>query len=107
MSSSEKVYLGIVDRLSSENPDVFPGKMMSSPGLKYMGKVFVFYRRPEMGFRLGPEFNPEESGLKTVRPLSPFKTKAPLKGWFLVGEEEHERWESLAGQALEVMSRKG
>ena len=104
MNSGEKVYLGIVERLSSENPDVFPGKMMSSPGLKYKGKVFVFFHKPEMGFRLGPDFDPDVSGLETIRLLSPFKTKAPLKGWFLIGESESERWEQLAEQALAAMS---
>ncbi len=54
-----------------------------------------------MGFRLGSGFDPNEFGLKEVRPLSPFKTKPPLKGWFMVDKSESDDWQTLASLALE------
>ncbi len=80
--------------------DVAHGKMMSSPGLKCNNRVFAFEMKDGMGFRLGPDFDPDAAGLQSARPLSPFKTKPPLKGWYIVGEAEQSRWEELAGQAL-------
>ncbi|WP_179957803.1 hypothetical protein [Exilibacterium tricleocarpae] len=84
----------------AHNPDVQLGKMMSSPGLKCNGKVFAFQNRDTMGFRLGPDFNPKAIGLKTSAPLSPFRTKPPLRGWFVVTAREQDRWQGLADAAL-------
>ena len=101
MNNSETIYLNIVTQLTAQDPDVTPGKMMSSPGLKCRDKVFAFFHKDSMGFRMGPAFDPAASGLKSIHPLSPFKTKAPLKGWYVVDKEESERWEALALSALE------
>lgn len=101
MNKTEATFLTLVNKLSESDPDIFLGKMMSSPGLKYKNKVFAFYHKGEMGFRLGPEFIPEKLGLKNARLLSPFKTKPPLKGWYVVGADESNFWEKLAGIALE------
>lgn len=101
MKNSETIFLDIVNRLSTEDEDVCVGKMMSSPGIKFKDKVFAFLHKESMGFRLGPSFNPDESGLQSIHPLSPFKTKAPLKGWYVVDAEEHDSWEALAKLALD------
>lgn len=84
-----------------QNDDVQHGKMMSSPALKCSGKVFAFHGRDGMGFRLGPEFDPRTCGLKNPKPLNPFKTKPPLKGWVIVDGNEKDKWEAVAAKALE------
>lgn len=103
MNKTEATFVTLVNKLAESDPDIFPGKMMSSPGLKYKDKVFAFYnkKKEEMGFRLGPDSNPEKFGLKNARLLSPFKTKPPLKGWYVVDTDENNFWEKLAEIALE------
>ncbi|XOV93642.1 MAG: hypothetical protein ACFHWX_02810 [Bacteroidota bacterium] len=84
----------------SQLPDVESGNMMSSPGLKFKEKVFAFFHKGKMGFRLGPNFDPDKMGLRNHEPLSPFKTKPPLKGWFIVDQSEMDFWEPLTEMAL-------
>lgn len=91
----------LVNKMTESNPDVFLGKMMSSPGLKCKDRVFAFYNKGEMGFKLGPEFDPSTFGLKNARPLNPFKTKPPLKGWYVVSADEYSFWGILTTMALE------
>ncbi|MEQ9220019.1 MAG: hypothetical protein RLO17_18335 [Cyclobacteriaceae bacterium] len=81
-------------------PGVETGNMMSSPGLKYNNKVFAFFYKKKMGFRLGPNFDTQKWGLKNPEPLSPFKTKPPLKGWLMIDQNEMDLWEPLAEMAL-------
>lgn len=101
MTDTEAQFMALVSTFTVSNPDIILGKMMSSPGLKYRDKVFVFYFRERMGFRLGPAFNPRKLGLKSAEPLSPFKSKPPRKGWYVVGKKESHTWERLASMALE------
>jgi len=101
MNQSEKQFELLVAKYSSIDADVHPGKMMSSPGLKFKDKVFAFYHKETMGFRLGPNFNPEKMGLKNAKPLSPFKKKPPLKGWFIIEKIENNTWDTLTELALE------
>ncbi|NNF20849.1 MAG: hypothetical protein HKN67_02820 [Saprospiraceae bacterium] len=91
----------IAERFSFERHGVVKGKMMSSPGLKYNNKIFAFYHKETMGFRLGPDFKPGSFGLMNAKPLSPFKTKPPLKGWYVVDHNESNLWEDLTELALE------
>lgn len=84
-----------------ENNGVCEGKMMHSTALKYNNKVFAFYHKNHMGFRLGPAFNPEKFGILNAKPLSPFKTKPPLKGWYMINDIESNLWKDLAYMALE------
>ena len=86
MSQPQELFNSIVEKLSRV-PDVHLGKMMSSPGLKYKDKVFAFYHRESMRFRLGPNFDPVK--------------KPPLKGWFIVEKYESDTWDKLAEIALE------
>jgi hypothetical protein len=101
MKSTEAQFMNLVRKYSSSHPDVILGKMMSSPGLKYRDKVFAFFHKGEMGFRLGPEFDPVKFGVLNAKPLSPFKTKPPLKGWYLVAAEESNSWDILAEMAMD------
>ena len=88
-----------------KSKDVHPGKMMSSPGLKYQNKVFAFFHKNTMGFRLGPEFDPEHHGLQTAHLLNPFKNKPPLRGWYIIESTESDRWNELSDLALSFTKR--
>ncbi|HMQ48267.1 MAG TPA: hypothetical protein PKA00_12725 [Saprospiraceae bacterium] len=101
MSDAEAHFWNLVHRFSSSYPDVELGKMMRSDGLKYQGKVFAFFFRDEMGFRLGAEFDPEAQHILYAKPLSPFKTKPPLKGWYMIDHREMDKWEKLTELALQ------
>lgn len=90
----------IVAVLTAADSNVSLGKMMSSPGLKFGSKVFAFQAKEGMGFRLGRDFDPSANGTVDFEPLNPFKTKGPLKGWFIVGENQRNAWENLARSAL-------
>ncbi len=56
-----------------------------------------------MTFKLGKDFDPASVSLQQVQWLSPFKNKPPMKTWFVVSEAEIDKWEMLAGLALEKM----
>ena len=90
----------IVLSLMATEDNVSLGKMMSLPGLKCGDKVFAFRAKTGMGFRLGRDFDPDACDDIEFEPLNPFKTKGPLKGWFVVGDEQNEAWEDLARSAL-------
>ncbi len=96
----------IVDEMTEQIDGVTAGPMMSSPGIKYKGKVIAFFIKDEMGFRLGKHTEPSDLGLAEFRPLSPFKNKGPLPGWFIVGNAHMDRWADLATYALEAMQTK-
>lgn len=97
----ETLFNHISDKFCLDESDVHLGKMMSSPGLQYKGKVFAFYFRDRMGFRLGSDFDMKKFRLKSVEPLNPFKTKPPLKGWYVVTQDEKAKWERLTDMALQ------
>jgi hypothetical protein len=96
METTEKLFNSIGDKLSRENDNVSIGKMMSSPGIKYKNKVFAFYYREQMVFRLGREFDLPSMGIDNFSLLNPFKTKPPLADWFQIPAEYGNRWEKLA-----------
>ncbi len=104
MDKEQALFMKITDKLAGENKHVAPGKMMSSPGLRYKNKVFAFYAKKEMIFRLGKAFKPESFKIKSYSLLSPFKTKPPLAGWFQIPYAEKGKWEKLAKQALDLMT---
>lgn len=83
------------------HPNVTEGKMMSSPAIHYNGKVFAFFsKNKKMVFKLGKDFFPKDSEI-TLSEFNPFKTKKPLKGWYEVDFEQHEKWPDLTSLALE------
>ena len=81
------------------------GKMMSSPGLKYGGKVFAFFHHDKMVFKLGEGFDIKAFGVSDYSLLNPFKTKPPLRAWFEVPASEKQYWEGLAERALQFVSK--
>jgi len=101
MEPAERFFIEIITALSSQHPNVFPGKMMSSPGIVYKTKVFAFYYHDMMVFRLGKSFVPEDHGIIEYSYLSPFKNKPPMRGWLEVPYKYHNQWESLAIKAME------
>ncbi len=105
MDKEQALFEKIADKLADENKRVAPGKMMSSPGIRYKNKVFAFYAKKEMIFRLGKAFQPEAFKIKSYSLLSPFKSKPPLAGWFQIPFAEKGKWEKLASQALELMTK--
>jgi hypothetical protein len=100
MEKEEKLFLKISKKLEKENRSVRPGKMMSSPGIKYKDKVFAFYHKKQMVFRLGKGFDPNSFKIKKYSLLNPFKNKAPMSGWFEIPFSEQTKWEILARDAL-------
>jgi hypothetical protein len=104
METAEKLFNQIVEKYTHEYKNVTLGKMMSSPALKYNNKVFVFFYEQQMIFKLGEEFDPGSFGLSNVKLLNPFKTKGPLRGWFVVGYNNHSEWDKLTKLAYEKMS---
>ncbi len=99
MTEAEALYEYIRDKLCQEEGVVI-GKMMSSPAVKYKGKVFTFFHNEKMTFKLGKNFEPEEEGLQGCTYLNPFKNKPPMRAWIIVPYEEKDRWEDLAHLAL-------
>ncbi len=100
-NNSEAYFMELVEHFTDKNKDVQAGRMMSSPGLKVNNKVFAFYSKGSMGFRLGPDFAPKQAGLKKPTLLNPFKTKGPLKGWYVVKDNEMDKWKSLTQTGLD------
>ena len=78
---SAKTEFQRISKLLSEQEDVAPGKMMSSDAIKCNNKVFAILHKDMMTFKLGSDFDPSDMGIDEWSPLSPFKTKPPLKGW--------------------------
>jgi hypothetical protein len=105
MELEEIVLKSITEKLAHEDAEVSPGKMMSAPGIKYKNKVFAFYYKQEMVFKLGKEFDPKSFGADTWRLLNPFKNKPPMSGWFQISSNDKDKWEALARKALETMKQ--
>jgi hypothetical protein len=103
METPEREFQAIAEKLAAESQAVTTGKMMSSPGIRYKNKVFAFYYREGMVFRLGRDFDPTSVGIHDYRLLSPFKTKPPLVDWFEIPPSQMQQWEALARLALQRM----
>ena len=87
----------------SEYDSVKPGKMMSSEAVTFKGKVFAFFsRKQHMVFKLGRNFDASTTDIE-IRTFSPFKNRAPMRGWFEVPYTAKEHWEPLALQALNTL----
>lgn len=97
------VFDDIVAKLSQSNDDVGEGNMMSSPGIKYKGKVFAFYHNQTLTFKLGKGYNIEGEGVTSYSYLNPFKNKPPMKAWFVIPATEIDKWEKLASIAMNNM----
>lgn len=102
----QSTYESIRDDLLHQHEAISVGKMMSAPGIKYRDKVFAFYNKDTMGFRLGRNYDIKAVGVQEYSLLSPFKTKPPMKDWFCVPYAEHEHWAVLAQEAFAVIQAK-
>lgn len=100
-----KVIFATIEREMSVIPGIETGTMMSSPGLQFKGKNFMFMWEHRMVFRLGRDFDPASEGIHHYELLNPFKTKPPLKDWFVL-TEQHEKWPLLAEIAYQKMKSK-
>lgn len=103
MKASEQ-FEAICDHMIDTYPEVKAGKMMSSPALKCKDKVFAFFHKDSMTFKLGRDFVPEELGITKWSHLSPFKNKAPLYDWISIPDSYQQHWSSLCELALKKMS---
>jgi hypothetical protein len=100
-----KIFSEIAETLMNRDNEVGLGKMMSSPGIQYKGKNFAFLHNNEMTFKLGKQFNAEANGIHEVRYLNPFKTKPPLKAWYIITESQSYIWPELAEMALDYIKK--
>lgn len=108
MKTPEELFETIVEEFSTTNQEVLPGKMMSSPALQYKGKVFAFFWKEQMTFKLGKERDLEaEFGIAEYDFLSPFKNKPPMKGWYVVSSQYADQWPTLTQEALFLMEKTG
>ena len=105
MSTGESEFEAICEHFTGQFEDVTRGKMMSSPGLKYRGKVFAFFHHDKMVFKLGEGFDIEAFGIENYGLLSPFKKKPPMRAWFEIPSSDLQHWQPLAERALEFMRR--
>ena len=103
MTQAEEKFNIIAEKLSTELGNVERGKMMSSPGITYKTKVFAFYYKDQMVFRLGKGFDPKTVGVEEYSFLSPFKNKPPLSGWFEIPAKYDKKYDELAKIAYGVM----
>lgn len=85
-------------------PNVSEGTMMSSMGIQYKGKNFVFIWKEKMVFRLGRDFDPASEGIYKFELLNPFINKPPMKDWFVIDEASSDKWQLLAQIAYQKMS---
>lgn len=106
MANEEFLFRSIADKLAREHSQVTSGKMMSSPAITYKGKVFAFYQKQEMIFKLGREFDLAALDITNHRVLAPFKTKPPILDWLIISSNEQQKWEELARHALRQLSEK-
>lgn len=89
----------------AKKSQVKAGKMMSSPGITYKSKVFAFFYKDKMVFKLGKEFEPKDHKISKYSYLSPFKNKAPMKAWFEIPFSEKKHWPTLTELALEYIKK--
>ncbi|GAA3636703.1 hypothetical protein [Flavivirga jejuensis] len=88
----------------SNHKDVTVGKMMRSEAIHYKGKVFAFFStKQKMVFKLGKDFNVDTIDLP-IEVFSPFKNKKPMSGWYQLGAEYKDAWESLTDLTFNIIN---
>lgn len=97
---SKKRFEEIVEIMCIEKDGVESGKMMSAPGLMYKSKVFAFFYKDKMVFKLGKDYDIESHDIKDFTYLNPFKNKGPMKAWFEIEEKYNDKWMELSEVAL-------
>ncbi len=104
MDDEEALYRKIAAQMEGSRDSVTQGKMMSRPGIKYKGKVFAFYRKEQMVFKLGHDYDPGDDGVEDWSYLDPFKNKPPMKGWYQIPFSRGDVWPDLAEKALAAVA---
>ena len=84
--SPEEKFNALVDA-EVERDHVELGKLMSAPGIRYKNKNYAFFHNQTMCFKLGKEFPIENYEVSEWAHLSPFKTKPPLKAWYILTKD--------------------
>lgn len=95
-------FMQLVQKQTTRN-NVELGKMMSSPGIRYKNKNYAFFHKEKVGFKLGKEFDIEAYNVSSWEYLSPFKTKPPLKAWYIIDYENEHVWDELADLAYDYI----
>lgn len=103
MEEPKILYDRIATKLVTDFEDINFGKMMSSPAITVNKKVFAFYYKENMVFKLGKEFDLKPYDITDYELLNPFKNKPPLAGWYVIADEYAEKWENLALLAYEKL----
>jgi hypothetical protein len=106
MEKEQELFDAIAKKMSRRK-GIRRGRMMSAPGITLNGKVFAFYWKKEMIFRLGRNFDPDAWGLREWHLLNPFKERPPMSGWFCVPYGESRHWEKLAARAIKALTASG
>ncbi len=99
----ESLFKEIAEKILQKHEGTHMGKMMSAEGIQWNKKNFACYYQEAMIFKLGKDFNPESYGLTDWHFLSPFKTKPPMKAWFVIGPKDKDQWWVLTELALQKM----
>ena len=76
---------------------------MSAPGIRYKNKNYAFFHNQTMCFKLGKEFPIENYEVSEWSHLSPFKTKPPLKAWYILTKDDAHLWEEFTCLAYEFI----
>jgi hypothetical protein len=98
-----EAFSEVANGLATIEDGVELGRMMSSPGVTYRGKVFCFFYDSAMVFKLGKDAETSSPDLHGWQWLNPFKNKAPLKAWYVVPLQDTAQWDRLARAALTAM----
>ncbi|NMH87742.1 hypothetical protein HHX25_09520 [Flavivirga sp. Y03] len=102
----EQYFETIRVKFCSSHKGVTAGKMMHSEAIHYKGKVFAFFStKQKMVFKLGKQFNVQVVDVP-LEMFSPFKNKKPMSGWYQLGVEYKDSWESLTNLALDTIIHK-
>lgn len=101
---SELYFFQLRKFFIEENSEVNEAKMMHAPAIGFGKKVFSFYFKEAMIFKLGKDFNPEKEGITNWEHLNPFKNKPPMKAWFVIPYEGGKQyWEDLILKSFEFI----
>lgn len=102
-AKSDPEFESIAVLFSEREEGVSRGRMMSRPALLLGEKVFAFFSKGDMVFRLGKGFDPALLGARDWEHPAPFKTKPPLFDWYHIPPAHADRWEVFTAEALKRM----
>lgn len=89
-------YKQVAEDSLQQFPEADYGKMMSAEAIIVNKKVFAFFYKNEMCFRLGENFPIADYNLDQWHHLNPFKKKVAMKAWFCISEQDSRHWKNSA-----------